>query len=359
MQLQSKIKKAFSVGYNWVNQCLFCKELRKSRKDKIIFVAPTADIINGGVMSIVYMFHLAKSLFPQKDVELAVSAKYQTFTHYSKVRCAEPLINLNYFIKDWIRNGCRIYLNVWEKGSIDLLKYFEKEGLLPHLKNVTLNILNQNQELMPPDSDYMKYTKYFKNVTMTLAHSAIESYQFPYLTIPQMHVGALYEGDTSEIIPYEKKSNLCIISPDPNPVKDSIIAKLESHGIECYHKYPIPYHEFCELQKKAKWAITFGEGWDGYSSGEFLNGGIGFGVFLPAFKREFFDERNLPPFMFYSYEQMEKEIINRIDSLDSRNAFEKINKEMVEKMSAAPDVSTPEKLKSRWTNYYKKIGLID
>ena len=90
-------------------------------------------------------------------------------------------------------------------------------------------------------------------------------------------------------------------------VGDEIKDKLLAAGIECYDTWPVPFPEFCKIQQKAKWTISFGEGWDGYSSGQFLNGGIGFGVLQPNFTQDYFDFNDLPPFLFKNYEDMRSE----------------------------------------------------
>lgn len=329
--------------------------LKRSKKDKIVFIVPNADLITGGIMSIVNMHNIAKRLFPEKDIILAVDAKYQSFVRYSKVKCDARIINLNYFLKYWINNNCRILFHVWEKGTTHFLNNLKKKELLPLLKTATLNILNQNQDLLPESEKVLPFVPAFNEVTMTVAHKVNEGKEYSFLSRPPIFVGAYYEGANHRVIPYDEKENLCIISPDENKYKSSIIKKLESNGIRCYHEYPIPYLDFLKLLKRAKWSISFGEGWDGYTSGEFLNGGIGFGVYNPNFKRDFFHADNLPIYIFSSYEEMQNHIIERISQLDEKSIFEAVNKKVVDQISSAKDVSTASSVEKRWNQYYQTI----
>lgn len=231
-------------------------------------------------------------------------------------------------------------------------------GLLNELKNTTLNILNQNQDLMPSEKEIESYVPYFQRVTMTLAFKSNENIEFSYLTQRPIHVGAFFEGAIPVYVPYDEKEDLCIISPDENPIKGEIVTKLRSIGIVCYEDYPIPFPEFVKLQQRAKWTISFGEGWDGYTVGQFRNGGIGFGVYQPNFHPIIFDRDNLPPFLFDNYEQMEKEIVGLIKKYDNKILFEQVNKETVNKIYSDPDANTLENVKRHWMQYYKSIGLL-
>ena len=130
-------------------------------------------------------------------------------------------------------------------------------------------------------------------------------------------------------------------------------------GIYCYQKYPIPFSKFVELQKEAKWTISFGEGWDGYSAGQFRNGGIGFGVYQLNFAKKYFNYDNLPHFLFKSYDDLEREILNRIAEYDNEDTFESTNKNIVKIMYSDPENSTSESVRVRWREYYHEIGYLN
>jgi len=356
--LKNYFIKIYNHLYASIEQKVFMRNAHKSIKDKIIFIVPNADIINGGIMSILNMHCIATDIFPQKEVYLAVSNKHQTILRFSKLKSNVKIINFNWFAKDWIKNS-NLLIHVWEKGTIDFLSNMESLNLLGLFKNVTLNILNQNQDLMPSSKDIYKYTKFIGKITMTLAYKANEELEYPYLSMKPKHVGAWYDEYKPELVPYRLKKNICIISPDIHPSKERIVKKLESIGIYCYQKYPIPFSKFVELQKEAKWTISFGEGWDGYSAGQFRNGGIGFGVYQLNFAKKYFNYDNLPHFLFKSYDDLEREILNRIAEYDNEDTFESTNKNIVKIMYSDPENSTSESVRVRWREYYHEIGYLN
>ena len=351
-------KKLLNALSFMVKQKYFSKPVKLSEKDKIIYVVPGC-FITGGVLSILNMFHIAKKLFPDKEIFISVLTKFQKADKFREVNFEGRVINLKYFLPDWLNRKNNILFHVYEDGLVGFLQSIEQLGLLDKLRNSSLNILNQNNDLMPAREQIENYLPYFKRVTMTLAYKENEKISFPYLDMPAMHVGAFFDGASPEVIPYEKKKNLCVLSDDDNPVKPIIKDKLIKKGIEVYDSYPIPYGEFVELQKKAKWTISFGEGWDGYTMGQFENGGIGFGVYQENFQQPYFDKNNLPQFLFTSFEEMNEEILDRILSFDEKERFEEVNKKWRDVLANAENINSCQKVKERWINYYKKNGFLD
>lgn len=354
--MNKHISKAFRlIGY-YSRQHFFASDLRNSRRDKIVFIVPNDDIINGGVMSIVNMYNTARRFFPEKDVCLAVVSRYQSFSRYSKVECDAEIINIRYFLRVWLRHGDRILFHVFEGGCNAFFDMLKEMNLLKDMKGCILNILNQNQELMPDEKLLTEYAPYFDQVSMTLAFKENEALVYPYLTISPMHVGAIFEGAVAEPVPFAKKEDLCVISADPHPDKELIKLMLREEGIEVFDDYPIPYPQFVKLQQRAKWTVSFGEGLDGYTGGEFRNGGIGFGVFQPNFTHDYIDAENLPPFLFRSYEEMKEKLIPTLRSFNQEDVFDKVSADMRNKILSDPATNTPDKVAARWKSYYKKIN---
>lgn len=326
-----------------------------SEKDKIVFVVPNKNMICGGTMSISNMADIAKELFPDKEIYMSITDRFQRFERYTQFKSPHRIINLRYFLKPWFRKA-RVMIHVYDAGTLDLLQLLNKKKHRHYLDKVHVNILNQNQDFMPSARDIMNLKGRVENVSMTLAFNANKDLSFPYLKYSPVHVGAWFPDLEQTPVPYRRKENLCILSPDQSTYRDEIKDKLLAAGIECYDTWPVPFPEFCKIQQKAKWTISFGEGWDGYSSGQFLNGGIGFGVLQPNFTQDYFDFNDLPPFLFKNYEDMNDNILSVIGSLDEESAFETLNYKIVDTINRDPHSNSFDNVRSRWKQFYSSIG---
>lgn len=322
--------------------------------DKIVFVVPNKDLICGGTMSISNMADVAKEIFPDKEVYIAITDRLQRFERYKHFNSPHAIINLRFFLKSWLKKA-NVVIHVYDAGTLDLLRLLNEPAYRSYLTKVRVNILNQNQEFMPPEEDILKLKGSVENISMTLAFNANKDLSFPYLNYKPMHVGAWYPDLAQVDIPFRLKQNLCILSPDKSDYREEIKAKLIDAGIECYDTWPISFPDFCKLQQKAKWTISFGEGWDGYSSGQFINGGIGFGVLQKNFSQDYFDFDNLPPFLFKSYEDMNNTIISVIQKLNEESVYEEINHKMVETMNNDPHSNSLDNIRNRWRQFYSSI----
>lgn len=342
----------------YARQRFFSPRIRRSGREKIVFVVPPVADISGGILSIMNMSNMAKEFFPDRDVYVCEFTPVQKRDRYPGSDMKTRVLNLKYFLPAWLRRNDKILFHVYEGGVVTFLKHLEKLGLLDKMKNSTLNILNQNQDYMPSGEDFSDYLHFFKKVTMTLAFKNNEKIDFPYLSMPAMHVGAFFEGPESKAVPFREKQDLCVVSVDEHPMKTEIVKKIKDLGIEIYDRYPIPFREFVELQKKAKWTVSFGEGWDGYTMGQLQNGGIGFGVYQPNFVQKYFNDDDLPKFLFRSYKEMSDNIAETIAYYNNEKVFEEENKKWLEIVNADEDSNSLSKVKERWKNYYKKTGYL-
>ena len=356
MQIFKRLKFLIIAIYSYIYQSIHSL-FSSQEEDIIVFVVPNKNLICGGTMSISNMADIAKELFPSKKVYLCVNAKYQKFLRYSGFNSPHRILNIRNYIDKWLKRS-NVIINVYESGTIELLNYLNQPKFKNKLDSIQVNILNQNQEMMPSEEDVYRSLGKIKKLTMTLAYKSNSRLEYPYLVIPPRHVGAWFPETRNEIPPFEEKRDFCIISPDKNEFKSEIVQLLTSNGIECFDEWPIPYALFNKLQKQAKWTISFGEGWDGYTMGQFLNGGIGFGVYNKNFEQNYFDTKSLPPFLFKSYEDMRANIIRIINEYNNKITFESTVAEMTTIMASDPDSNTADKVKNRWKSFYENDILI-
>jgi hypothetical protein len=81
----------------------------------------------------------------------------------------------------------------------------------------------------------------------------------------------------------------------------------------------IPFEEYVELEKQAKWSLTFGEGCDGYFYGPARRGGVPFAVRNHTFAGH--DTAGWVT-LFDSYEDMAARIVDILRSLDDKDRYE-------------------------------------
>ena len=130
---------------------------------------------------------------------------------------------------------------------------------------------------------------------------------------------------------FEEKENLIIYSPDDiNTVSNS--STLNKKDIIKNLEAKLPHYTFLEIKNmkydvykeyasKAKFAITFGEGLDGYLTETIFSGGISFGVYNKVYFTD--DFKNLPS-IYQSFNELSEKIVDDIkyyDTLEHYNTY--------------------------------------
>lgn len=291
-------------------------------KTTVLFIVANEDIRSGGILSIYNIADKTAKILPDAEIRIVTFGAIQLLYQPKWFRNDFQVYSLVKGLKRWSRSE-NLIMHCPEAILPNFLRYIQKNGLTEYCRRATLNILNQNARLMPADKYGFEAKGIFREVTMTLAFKVNEGIDYPYLEQPAVYISSGFYGDEYRIVPFEKKEDICIISPDPSPFKDRIVRLLEDAGIRCVRFTRMPFHEFVDLQHRSKWTISFGEGYDGYSSSQFPRGGIGFGVYDEKFFPKFIDPENLPPYFFRSYEEMERLIVERIKALDNAETFKR------------------------------------
>lgn len=314
--------------------------------DMVLFLLPDHDLRAGGTLSIYFMLSETRKMYPNKMVLPVVLSKRQHLFHPRWIDNNFFVYNLKYLHKLFNKSNL-ILLHVPEYYYQTLSKDISEGNY--DFKKVKINILNQNAEYMPSHEVVQKYISLYRCVTMTLAFKCNEDIDYPYLTSRAYHLGAWFYGRVDRLVPFEEKENLCIISPDEHPIKEAIVQLLESHGIKCFQFKSIRFDRFQKIQERAKWAISFGEGFDGYSSVEFRKGGVGFGVYSRFFFPKDFSEDNLPMSFFKTYEDMQNNILSVMEYLNDKEHYEHYVMEMYNYLKKGASAET---ISSRLQNYY-------
>ncbi|MBR2430245.1 hypothetical protein IKB17_02125, partial [bacterium] len=193
------------------------------------------------------------------------------------------------------------------------------------IKDLRINILNQNDELMPSQACIEELRTLCNNkLTMTAAHKSYctkekaEQYKVPvYLLTPFL----------PEFIrtPFEQKEKTIVLSPDACEYKETLLQifkkELPEYKIVTVEKMHL--NDYKKLISKALFTITFGEGYDGYFLEPYLSDSISFCVLNKTFFPNDFKKQ---PTTYSSWSELLNNIVNDI------KIYEK-DKELYEKIS--------------------------
>lgn len=227
------------------------------------------------------------------------------------------------------------------------------------IKDLQFNILNQNIDLMP-DKNYIDKLKFITtNITQTVAHSRYCTQDIANKwNLPTTLFSGFIELPKVKHINLLKKQNLILFSPDIPPqglkFKEFFICKLlkqfPTYSVERIYK--VKFEDYAKLTAKAKFVISFGEGFDGYFNNSALLGTVGFSVynedFFPSSKWK--DYSNI----YSNFEEMLDKICHDIRELENNEeAYYKIvDKHKNEIMKLYSKQKTIAKLKQFYNRNY-------
>ena len=316
----------------------------KEVKSISIFFIPEYIMINGGVMM---LFAFAKySRIVNKEIFVAVStcgektyAKNTLFPNEEKVYRFEQFVNNCKCLENLILNipeyMASYFYEILNDREIKFLK---------SIKNLQLNIMNQNILLMPEPEKLKQLTILTNNITQTTGfekyttQEICDKWGYPlYFLLPNNGIDySVFKK------PFSQKKDIFYYSPDTHPRKEEILEHLRSilPKFKFVEIRNLTYTSFLKFVSTCKFSITFGEGFDGYITDIHGVGGIGFAVF----NNEFFPSERFLNFanIFSSWDDLKFNIQERIKSLlddpqkyedCSKLLLDEVNKEYKEKIT--------------------------
>jgi hypothetical protein len=186
---------------------------------------------------------------------------------------------------------------------------------LKKMKHVHFNIMNQNVRLMPEPDKIEGLKKLVDKITITTAHQKYCSLQYrKYYGVPIHKLSVWISPEQYKYVNWSEKENLLVVSPDPHPMKASILELLQNiKGLKVQIIQNLTYEQYKLLVSRAKWALTFGEGLDGYFIEPVFSGAVAFAVY----NEEFFtpDFKGIGT-VYDSFEKMHERIVTDIGALD-------------------------------------------
>jgi hypothetical protein len=112
----------------------------------------------------------------------------------------------------------------------------------------------------------------------------------------------------------EDKEEIMIVSPDPSPHKERILANVRARfpQLSLVEVKRMRFTDFIDLANRARWSITFGEGVDDYLLQPAMRGGVSFAVFNEAF---FTPEWQSLKTVYSDYGVMERNLIRDMEDM--------------------------------------------
>jgi hypothetical protein len=307
-----------------------------TKKLILFFVPDGAYRLTGGILSICTIHSVVKELKHIHNCDVIASFlpnkkekdyKYRKFKNdmiiYSFNEIETHFKTLD-FLEIQIPD---VMITSFKKENKEMSKFFKwTEGL----DNIKINILNQNDLLMPALENVQDLRKIFPNMTMTVAHEQYATIEKRnYYNMP-LHLLSPWLSPTPYLKrSYSEKENLILYSPDeiqsvPNGssiTKKEIIASLKMN-LKHYKFIEIKnmkYDTYKDYASRSKFAITFGEGLDGYFTETVFSGGISFAVYNKIF---FTHEYENLQSLYSSFDELMCKITDDIKYFDEISNYE-------------------------------------
>ncbi|GHV20499.1 hypothetical protein FACS189494_04380 [Spirochaetia bacterium] len=187
-------------------------------------------------------------------------------------------------------------------------------GIITYLRaipNLSINILNQNDRIMPNQHSIEELrTLANGRLTITAAHRRYCTKEKEIMYGAPVYMLTPFLPNFYRLN-FNQKENIIIISDDAHHMKERIIEQI-NNNLPCFKTVIIQnmhFEDYKKLVSKAKFAISFGEGFDGYFLEPYLSNSIGIAVRNNVFFPK--DFKHVPT-VYESWEQLYRNIITDI-----------------------------------------------
>lgn len=301
-------------------------------KGLIIFLTPGIDMVNGGILSVTSLFEETKHLKNVHSSEsiLCTYPSDPQLLKYTKFKNNNVLLNFSDSLQ-YFKNLENLVIHVPEHFIYRFYWFIGKKDkkLLKKIKNVQINILIQNIDFLPSNK-YIRNLGRFGKLTGTTAHTKYSTIELSNrLGFPLHKLSAYVSPEQYRMRKYSEKQDLMIVSPDRCTRKSEILQLIKNEFPQLRIKIirNLTYEEYKETISYAKWALTFGEGLDGYFVEPVFSGAISFSVYRSEF---FTEEFQLLRTVYVSYDALKEKICSDIRELDDATKYEVYQRQQFE-----------------------------
>ena len=242
-------------------------EIRQARK-VVLFVLPAEEVVSGGILSIFSLCRYTRDILPDHMVVLVTEAGNKTYSCVGWFHTNEKVYRWNQ-VMDNLQNTECLIAHIPEYMSATFYDKLPESSrsILKRIPGLTINILNQNPQIMPPPDAVQKLFDLSLKVTQTLAfrekniQELANRYHMPITT-----VFSYLDLSKWQPVPFNQKKKLILLSPDKNDYRKQVVKalrkKLPDFKLITINK--MRFEEYMTLVCQAFAVISFGEGYDGY-----------------------------------------------------------------------------------------------
>ena len=261
--------------------------LRRARSI-VVFFTSEVDRCNGGVISIASLAAVSRRLVSDAAV---VCSLYPDVLRYERCRNTtfpndEVLIPFECICRR--TRPERVLLHIPEFSSDRFHELFSERQLrwLKDVPSVHVNIMNQNILLMPPPERLDGLRRLADEMTQTTAHDRYATQEVcDRYGIPLHHFSTWDDTSAWPKVPFAQKEKVIAVSPDSHPRREEVLAMI-ARRLPDYRVVEIrdmTFGEYLQLTARSLFALTFGEGFDGYFVQPPVCGSLGFVVYNEDF----------------------------------------------------------------------------
>ena len=301
-----------------------------SSKNIVAFVLPSIEIISGGILSIFSLYKYTKRLLPDFSTLLITENGKDIYAKISWFENDEKIYRWEQFINN-IQNTENLILHISEYMADKFYAGLSSQdiGILQNIKNLRINILNQNPQLLPEISKLQKLFLLSSHITQTLAFKEkdLQNRANRYF-MPLSFISSYVDLSKWRSIPFNKKEKLILLSSDKNKYRKEIVRILKKQLPEfnIITIKQMSFETYMNFVCKATAVISFGEGYDGYFLQPCYVGTLSFAVYNETFfpNSSFLDLEHVYP----SYKAMSRDLVQDIIKLtnNSEEYYGTINK---------------------------------
>lgn len=333
----------------------YLETVPKNTKNLILMFFPPTMEITGGLISILSIAKNSRMLM-EKEGYFVQTCNYPNYNYFFKYRRCENDENILNFddVVDNFPDVENLIMHVPECHATVFLKNLNEKhiGYLKNIKNVQINIMNQNINLMPEPLELEYLKEFTTNITQTTAHhkytnqEVCDKWGYPlYFFHAMFDPNYIYSS-------HDQKQNIICYSKDEHPYKAAILNKLNQSFPEfnLQEINNLTFEQYKQLISNAKYCITFGEGYDSYFSEPIFSGSVSFAVY----NEEFFPSEIYKSFknVYSSYQEMFEKISDDIKFLE--NNVEEYNNIVTELRSEFDSKFNTEGYINNFIKFYKK-----
>ncbi len=288
----------------------------------IVFFTPGSDSVSGGILSISSLYHETARLrvLHGSEVVLCSIPNEPLLLEYTK-------FNNNHYIYSppevfrHFRLLDRLLMHVPEYCAAEFISFANQyANYFAKIASVQINILLQNIDLAP-EHEVINTLSSHARLTCTTAHQAYSNDATAQRLGCPVHKLSTYVSPELYVSrSYREKQNMLIVSPDPHPARIPVLNILKAHFplMQIVIVEGMTYEQYKKVIGRARWALTFGEGLDGYFVESIFSGTVAFAVYNDRFFSQDFKTLHT---VYPSYSELAERISTDIQRLDDEAKY--------------------------------------